>query len=878
MNQFKVSITKNRYGDILSQAELRSMDVPIAKTSCMITDNNFKEFVKLVGKKGYPFCPATFKEGIKSKKTFVQSQVLALYFDITDSEKGEASYDKIYDRAKRYELPILLAYDSYSQTFADSDGRCTKFCFVFLLDAPLVDLKEAEAVQKAMMMIFPEADKSCSVLKTYQGGNEVLYADHTMPTLDVEWLFMKMCLCLLDRQGKTNYKRKIIKFSRETGVKLNDKKLPDLSIADTENDLGKIDDNIMPKCIIDKNSGKILSYLKYEINFDDRDESVGEVSSDQKESPERSHYRSKDIESLSSSCKLYLDFVSGERILPWRELFGLATNLAQAESGAKKFKSVIKAQSYYYQDSKYNDWEYQFFYLKGRDKKPCDTFCPYHDTCPHGRDILSTLKPVSHQIERIANYGEIFVGLDKAHADFSQQFAEAVGSDDKIWHVIRCQTALGKTATILSFLQSYPGNVLIAVPTNKLKREVQERARKLGLDIVASPSLHELEDDLPEDVWDDIEDLYNMGKSPMDRLNKAMEDGDKKCVRIIEGYKKEMMLFSMSDTAITTHRRLTGMDVSKYDLVIVDEDIIYSTIIPSRDSAAISDLKHLRKKLIPNDPLAVKIKEILKQVKRLNFFTLKAIDYDETYADIDMDINIPALCSAKHFCYRMASEVESDLDEDCVTFVRPIKFPKNTKYIMLSATADRDICKYCFGENGIKFYDCKEAAITGTLYQYGDKPMGRSSIRKDPAVIERIKRWTGFKNTISFKEFHKYYEGDFHFGNCAGCDTLKGKDIDVIGTPHQPDWIYKLFAYSLGYDIDDRLKPNTLVTHNGFRFRFMTYKDEVLQKIQFYMVESELEQAVGRARLLRCDCVVNLFSDFPLKQALLRESEYEDTT
>ena len=153
--------------------------------------------------------------------------------------------------------------------------------------------------------------------------------------------------------------------------------------------------------------------------------------------------------------------------------------------------------------------------------------------------------------------------------------------------------------------------------------------------------------------------------------------------------------------------------------------------------------------------------------------------------------------------------------------------------------------------------------------------MGRSSIRKDPSIIKRIKQWTGFDYTISFKEFHKYYEGELHFGNCAGCDTLKGKNIDVIGTPHQPEWIYKLFAYSLGYDVDDGLKPNTVVVHNGFRFRFMTYADETLRAIQFYMIESELEQAVGRARLLRCDCTVNLFSDFPLKQAAIEESEYD---
>ena len=124
--------------------------------------------------------------------------------------------------------------------------------------------------------------------------------------------------------------------------------------------------------------------------------------------------------------------------------------------------------------------------------------------------------------------------------------------------------------------------------------------------------------------------------------------------------------------------------------------------------------------------------------------------------------------------------------------------------------------------------------------------------------------------------FKKYHTGDLYFGNTAGCDYLTGKDIDVIGTPHQPEWIYKLFAYSLGLDFDAEatLRPHIPVTHNGYNFRFTSYQDQVLRAIQFYLIESELEQAVGRARLLRCDCTVNLFSNFPLCQAVLKQSEY----
>jgi hypothetical protein len=42
------------------------------------------------------------------------------------------------------------------------------------------------------------------------------------------------------------------------------------------------------------------------------------------------------------------------------------------------------------------------------------------------------------------------------------------------------------------------------------------------------------------------------------------------------------------------------------------------------------------------------------------------------------------------------------------------------------------------------------------------------------------------------------------------------------------------------------------------------------------MIESELEQAIGRARLLRNKCTVHLFSNFPLPQAKMMEFEYNN--
>jgi hypothetical protein len=54
-----------------------------------------------------------------------------------------------------------------------------------------------------------------------------------------------------------------------------------------------------------------------------------------------------------------------------------------------------------------------------------------------------------------------------------------------------------------------------------------------------------------------------------------------------------------------------------------------------------------------------------------------------------------------------------------------------------------------------------------------------------------------------------------------------------------------------------------------------TYADEVLQAFQLWMIESQLEQAVGRSRLLRHNCAVNLFSNYPLKQAIIKEFKFD---
>ena len=101
---------------------------------------------------------------------------------------------------------------------------------------------------------------------------------------------------------------------------------------------------------------------------------------------------------------------------------------------------------------------------------------------------------------------------------------------------------------------------------------------------------------------------------------------------------------------------------------------------------------------------------------------------------------------------------------------------------------------------------------------------------------------------------------------------LEGQDILVVGTPYHAEFIYKLaaLAMELEFDEDEKMELQT-ITYNGYRFQFTTFQDEELRKVHLWMIESELEQAVGRARLLRNRCEVHLFSNFPLSQSKMVE-------
>ena len=187
----------------------------------------------------------------------------------------------------------------------------------------------------------------------------------------------------------------------------------------------------------------------------------------------------------------------------------------------------------------------------------------------------------------------------------------------------------------------------------------------------------------------------------------------------------------------------------------------------------------------------------------------------------------------------------------------------------MSATLNEEICKLVFGDRMI-WVDLGEVELKGNIVQYPQKSFSRFQIKENKDLIPLAQNIVGELPTITYKSLANKFNTIATFGATAGLDSMKGQNIAVIGTPHVSEIVYLLFANALGLKpkLNDATMHYTKIKRNGFEFYFNTYSENLLlREIQIYIIESELTQAIGRARLLRNDCTVVVLSNLPIQQA-----------
>lgn len=892
MNTIKFSFDGQSFQTKPSDEEIRRINNRIARSVQKLDRDKLMKKVIKIGNGGHTFSPATFKNGRRSKDNFEQQQLFALDFDNKDPKK-RLSFDEVKERARQFEMPILFAYDTMSSVQHD------KFRVVFLNDVSIADRRAAEAVQLAMGEMFPEADASCykDVSKLYFGGKGLLHYDDEVPQINIESVFRNYTYCMRKRYKDNHYKEHIAKFSKETGIALTKKGLLDIRVTDhlpepddpTE-DTGasqniKNGKNSPTVIIYDqddsnkKANGEIFPKQYYIINFSStRNSSVktpGEKAANHKK------YRSGVLQEMNK-CKLFHDFVYGSRKLSHNELFGIATNLIQVESGSNCFMEKILEYSDLYPDDIKNDkWETDLSYMRDYYPESCDKYCPYHKECQHSKNILTTVHVKPGSMEKISGYREEFVSMEEMQDDVYNAVSNAFYADGKQFYVIKAMTGAGKSHSYIRIMRENSGSkFIIAAPTNLLKNEILEKAKSEGIRVKKTPSLEEIKDEIPGKIWEHIQKLYKRGqyRSVHPYISNRLKKEEIPCLK--KYMKKREKLKTWDGCVITTHRYLLSMEKERldgFDSIIIDEDILFKSIISNQGEISVPTLKKLKKKT-KNPHLKDKIRKLLKAAEGQSCIELESIEWDEEDEDEEgnkkMQFDLSAFCRAEYF-YIRKQEDDKNLKVDMVAFLKPAEFP-GAKYIIVSATADEEIYGWYFGKENVDFYECKKAEYKGKLKQYYEKSMSRSSMAENPGIVEKLVRRFGLSinNLITFKSQGK---GELHFGNTEGSNMLEGQDILVVGTPYHIEFLYKLVAFSMGVEFEEDEKMTKQTTeHNGYRFKFTTFSDADLRHIHLWMIESELEQAVGRARLLRNKCTVHLFSNFPLGQAeMIHNFDYD---
>lgn len=884
-NKLKVSYDPYPHLRKPSQEEIRIINNRIGKSvhEVGLRPRDMWEFIDGISRDGYTFCPATFKNKERKKENFEQQQLIALDFDNKDPD-NKVSFEDVKARAEHYDLPILFAYDTLSSKNHD------KFRVVFLNDISIPDRKVAEAMQLAMGTIFPEADQECvkDVSRMYFGGaSEILHYDRDeISQINIASLFMGLSYYMKEKHGEKHYKEKIASFSEKTGIRRNKKGFLDVTVSEVPTEVSgvtKLNNNggNSPRSIIYTlnniiGNGEISPKKYYCINFID-DTNGSSVRKNDKNKTYKNHkpYRSPVIDEMSQKCQLFNEFKACEKTFHHNELFGLFTNMMQIEKGESTFKELLLKYSDFdtSKKSKLDKWNRDIFYMKQLEYHPqnCDGFCPYHETCEHGTNILSTVHPKRGVMEKLLNYSEEFYSIEEVQDDTYNAINEAFCANDAQFHIVKSMTGGGKTTSYLKLMSENPGGrFLIAAPTNLLKDEIYHKANELGIYVMKTPSLEQIKDDIPDNIWEHIQALYKRGKhrSVHKYIYKKLQKKDITCLK--KYIEKRDALKDFSGNIITTHRYLLNMNrerLKEFDAIIIDEDILFKSVISNQEEITFTELEELMENT-KNKSLSKKIKRLLESAEEQSCIELDRCKFKKRDFKDNRSLlfDIPSFCRAKQFYVRKKTK-DNKLKKDTIVFLKPVTFFNDIKYIMVSATVNENVCRKYFGKDRVDFYECKKAEYEGTLNQYTQKSMSRTSLANNPGVIPRLMKHFHISEDKVIT-FLRENIGNLHFGNTEGSNTLEGKDILVVGTPYHADFIYKLAAFTMGMVFDeDEDMTSQLVVRNGYRFWFTTFEDEDLRAIHFWMLDSELEQAVGRARLLRNTCEVHLFSNFPISQA-----------
>lgn len=582
--------------------------------------------------------------------------------------------------------------------------------------------------------------------------------------------------------------------------------------------------------------------------------------------PRIEEVRDFDYEIAAREVKIFNDFMHSEW-LTHPQLFGIATNLVHIKGGLRFMKQTMDATGKYTLNN-YNILPYvrkQKYYPQ----QLCN-FSPYEEDFQH-RNIIDAGKLPRGAVRRTRPF--ITISLEEGERKLREAFKEVQKCKDQKIHVICAPTAIGKTEVITLLDNSF-----IGFPDHALKNEVGERMK---VDHALTPDLMQY---LSKGDKEFVLHCYKVGayrkassyiknKRPASKGYNATPDE-----REYGGYYRDLSnALTCDGSVLTTHAKLQRIDL-KGKVIYYDEDPLTTSFLTMHE-AHLADIKALMFGI--KDPadrsIITNLIDIVAHASHNTLIDMPEFAFND-YTEIenlavrnkDMLGNILDFLNCEYFL------IDSK-DSTKLHFIRMWLPPEERQIIILSATANEWIYKQLFGDRVI-FHYVDQVELKGTLVQDTSYSFSRQNLQKNPEVIKYALEKVADRMVITFQKFTHDFKNaykDIYFGNCQGKDGFQDKPLAIIGTPHVSPAVYFLYSKYLGLDFkpEDFRQEMHAVHRNGLYFNFYTFNDERLRTLQFYFIERELRQAIGRGRpIRRPDADILVLSNYPLPEATqLRE-------
>lgn len=788
--------------------------------------------------------------GNRNERNFESTELLALDFDKGWTPK------QVLETAREHGLPPVLIYSSFSD---DPHGE-RRFRAVWLLDQPIFDKKVAKECAHNLSAIFPGCDpRSKDLISMWFGGKEVLYA---------AW----------EDAGGVHGGQ--IALLLTTTIALEEAGLPyRLSEADAKNRSRSFQRHTLSGPTTEKSkngretgsSNDILIRSGQNPSEFDKNESPSDgITLD--------FIEIFDWEEAAQAVQMLSDFIAARRKIGHNELFWLAGNMAFISGGADLFRECIDKNSMINDEKKsiIDYVRYRFhtgspIYPPGFGTLPADH--PDRALSLHYRNLLH-VRITKSQKAMYINDTRNLIPLATARQELHTKLKEVLSRSHHKITLFKVGVGVGKSHLISKL--DLP-NALYLLPTHQL---IQQASKASTADHLCTPPLPTL----PAHLKKEHDMLCRIGdyRAAKDLLksyarNAAADPGVKKDIL---QYLKDLDTCSHSSKMVfTTHSRGLHAEFKNKDTLIIDEDCLAHIL--ERATITTKDLRLLGGALGGSRD-AVRITQIEHQIKAGIDIFCPSLSGFSGFSDDDKvrkaicrlgkklsgDVYSFFNCRAFHAELHDPLDPQGDWD---IHYIKDFRLPQDKNIIILSATAHEGFYRKLYG-NRVEVVDISDIECKANLIQISEGTFSALKLQSSAELVQSINDFLPDLPAITFKKLKSVVKGahpTLHFGNAAGDNSLKGKDLKIVGTPRMDATHYILIAKALRHVIS----PNTRnvayqkVLCNGYLSYQTLSHDPVIRDIQLYFTGAELTQAIGRVRPYEHECNVFIFSEYPVPGA-----------